>query len=53
MKLLLDQNLSWKLVDQLQESYPGTTHIKTVLSTETDDPDIWLYAIEKGFIIVS
>ena len=53
MKLLLDQNLSWKLVDQLQESYPGTTHIKTALSTETDDHDIWLYAIEKGFTIVS
>ncbi|MEO6051201.1 MAG: DUF5615 family PIN-like protein [Pyrinomonadaceae bacterium] len=53
MKLLLDQNLSWRLVGQLEELYPGTSHIKTVLSTEADDRDIWLYAKEDGFTIVS
>ena len=53
MKLLLDQNLSWKLVGQLEALYPGTSHIKTVVSAETDDRDIWLYAKENGFVIVS
>src|SRR5438874_2021286 len=53
MKLLLDQNLSWKLVNQLEELYPGTTHIKFVLTTAADDHDIWLFARENGFVIVS
>ena len=53
MKLLLDQNLSWKLVGQLDALYPGTAHIKSVLSTKTDDRDIWLFAREHGFTIAS
>lgn len=53
MKLLLDQNLSWKLVEELGESYPESKHIKQVLSTEADDRDIWNYAKENGFAIVT
>lgn len=53
MKLLLDQNLSWKIVGQLEDLYPGSAHVKSVLTTETDDRDIWLYAKDKNFIIVS
>ncbi|MBK9163808.1 MAG: DUF5615 family PIN-like protein [Acidobacteria bacterium] len=53
MKLLLDQNLSWKLVDELGESYPDSKHIKHVLSTAADDRDIWNYAKENGFTIVT
>ncbi|MBX3295558.1 MAG: DUF5615 family PIN-like protein [Acidobacteria bacterium] len=53
MKLLLDQNLSWKLVEELSESYPDSKHIKQVLSTAADDRDIWNYAKENGFAIVT
>ena len=53
MKLLLDQNLSWKLVGQLETLFPATSHIKTLLPTESDDRDIWFYAKENGFTIVS
>lgn len=53
MKLLLDQNLSWKLVRQLDDFYPGSTHISSVLSTTTVDHDIWLYSKDNGFIIVT
>lgn len=53
MKLLPDQNLSWKLVADLEELFPGTAHIKSVLTTETNDRDIWLYAKEHEFAIVS
>lgn len=53
MKLLPDQNLSWKLVAQLIDLFPGTEHIKSVLTVETDDRDIWDYAKEHGLAIVS
>ncbi|HMS08761.1 MAG TPA: DUF5615 family PIN-like protein [Pyrinomonadaceae bacterium] len=53
MKLLLDQNLSWKLVEELAESYPDSKHIKQVFSTAADDRDIWNYAKENGFAIVT
>ena len=53
MKLLLDQNLSWKLVAELENLFPDTIHIKSVLTVDTTDRDIWLYAKENGFAIVS
>jgi predicted nuclease of predicted toxin-antitoxin system len=53
MKLLLDQNLSWKLVEPLEQLFPGTVHIKTALTITTDDREIWQYAAENGFVIVS
>jgi predicted nuclease of predicted toxin-antitoxin system len=53
MKLLFDQNLSWKLVEQLSETYPDTEHIKHALSTSADDRAIWEYARANGFTIVS
>jgi len=31
MKLLLDQDLSWKLVEELGESYPDSKHIFQLL----------------------
>ena len=53
MKLLLDQNLSWRLVQQLQTVFPGTVHLRSVLDTSSDDREIWNYARENGFTIVS
>lgn len=53
MKLLLDQNLSWKLVADLEGLFPDTAHIKSVLTVDTTDRDIWLYAKDNGFAIVS
>lgn len=53
MKLLLDQNLSWKLVDSLEQLFPGTAHIKTALKITSDDREIWDFAAQNGFAIVS
>lgn len=32
MKFLIDNNLSFKLVQPLQTNFPGTTHVSNVLS---------------------
>lgn len=53
MKLLLDQNLSWKLVAELRDNYPDSVHIKQVLSTSADDRAIWDFARDNGFTIVT
>lgn len=53
MKLLLDQNLSWKLVVELRESYPDSEHIKQALSTSADDRAIWDFARDNDFAIVT
>ena len=53
MKLLLDQNISWKLVENLQEAFPGTGHVKNLLSTTASDRDIWEFARDNDFAIVT
>jgi len=53
VRLLFDQNLSRHLVRQLAAEFPGSRHVTEVeLDTATDD-EIWSYAGEHGFVIVS
>lgn len=53
MKLLLDQNLSPRLVGPLEKSFPGTRHARDVGLARADDGVIWKFAKEGGFVIVS
>lgn len=53
MKLLFDQNLSRRLVAELVAEFPESRHVTEVgLDTSTDN-EIWSYAGEHGFVIVS
>lgn len=53
MKLPVDNNLSFKLVQPLQNHFPGTTHIRDALNLSSDDLSIWNYAKSNGFIILT
>jgi len=53
MKLLLDQNLSFKLVPAVSVAFPGSKHLKDFDLTREDDKTIWSFAAENGFTIVS
>jgi len=53
MKLLLDQNLSRKLIPQLEALYPGSAHLASVLSEDSEDAEIWRFAKANGFTIVT
>jgi predicted nuclease of predicted toxin-antitoxin system len=53
MKLLLDQNLSRKLVRQIEEAFPDSCHLTAVLPEASTDKDIWLYAEANDFVIVT
>ena len=53
MKLLLDQNLSRKLVPALQPFFPGTTHVILARLDRSDDSDIWHWARLNGFTLAT
>ena len=53
MKLLFDQNLSWRLPAKLADLYPDSRHIRKVGMKEAQDIDIWEYAKSNGYVIVS
>lgn len=53
MKLLLDENLSDRIVYRIIDLYPSSEHVKSLGLTNTDDEIIWEYAKANGFAIVS
>lgn len=53
MKLLLDQNLSRRLVPFLQNDYPGSTQVALIGMERADDRTIWEYAGCNDFVIVT
>jgi predicted nuclease of predicted toxin-antitoxin system len=53
MKLLLDENLSDRIVYRIGDLYPESEHVKALGLIHTDDALIWKYAKENDFVIVS
>jgi predicted nuclease of predicted toxin-antitoxin system len=53
MKLLLDENLSRRIVPFIQDSYPGSTQVALVGLERVNDRVIRQYAIDNGYIIVT
>ena len=53
MKILLDANLSYRLVVILKDIFPDCHHISEFLSMAASDDEIWLFALTNGFTIVS
>ncbi|MBL7981003.1 MAG: DUF5615 family PIN-like protein [Flavobacteriales bacterium] len=53
MKFLIDHNLSPKLVQHLAEGFPGSAHTTELGFDRTPDHDLWRYAAEHGFHILT
>ncbi len=53
MKLLLDENLSEKIIPQIIDLYPNSEQVKSLGLTETNDIIIWEYARLHDFVVVS
>jgi predicted nuclease of predicted toxin-antitoxin system len=53
VKLLLDENLSPRLLDPLSDLYPGSEHIHHCNLGSAEDDDVWKYARDHGLTIVS
>lgn len=53
MRLLFDQNLSYRLVTSLAQIYPNSQHVRMLGLDNADDELIWRYAKEHGFMLCS
>ena len=53
MKLLFDQNLSYKLVRSFSDEFPGSAHVRDLGLASALDIEVWEYAKRLGFTIVS
>ena len=53
VKLLLDENVSERIVRQIADLFPGSAHVKSVGLKKADDRAIWDWAQQHGFTIVS
>jgi predicted nuclease of predicted toxin-antitoxin system len=53
MKLLLDENLSRRVVPFIQAAFPESTQIALLGLEHSTDQDIWRYAKEHDYVIVT
>jgi predicted nuclease of predicted toxin-antitoxin system len=53
MKLLFDQNISYRLIRKLEDIYPDCTHVRKESLENASDLDIWNYARSNGYSIVT
>jgi predicted nuclease of predicted toxin-antitoxin system len=53
VKLLLDENLSRRIVPFIQDTYPDSTQVALIGLEQTKDYVIRQYAIDNGYVIVT
>jgi predicted nuclease of predicted toxin-antitoxin system len=53
LALLLDQNLSRRLVARLADMYPGATQAAFLGMEAADDREIWAFVREQGYALVT
>jgi len=53
MKLLFDQNISYRIIKNLKSTIPECSHVKLEKLQNAGDLEIWEYAKKHNFTIVS
>jgi len=53
MKLLFDQNISFRLKNKIQSIFPDCKHVSDCELRDSEDRDIWQYAKQNEFAIVT
>lgn len=53
MKLLLDQNISFRITNKIQDIFPGSKQVRDLGLENSKDLFLWNYAKENGFCIVT
>lgn len=53
MKLLFDQNLSRRLLPDVEGVFPGSSHVQLLGIESVNDIALWQFAAAHGFTIVS
>ncbi|MFN3986079.1 MAG: DUF5615 family PIN-like protein [Rhodocyclaceae bacterium] len=53
MKLLLDQNLSRRLLADLEALFPGSAHVQLLGMESASDMELWRFAAEERYAILT
>ena len=53
MKLLFDQNISFRVANRLKTNFPGCRQVRELQLENLSDREIWNFAKEKQYTIVS
>ena len=53
MKLLFDQNISFRVVKRLNDIFPGSKQVRELNLENSTDRQIWEYSKDNGFTIVT
>ncbi len=53
MKLLFDENISFKLCKRLEDIYPNSTHVRFVNLENKNDSKLWEFAKTENYVIVT
>lgn len=53
MKLLFDQNISYRITKKLQRNFSGCLHVSECNLSDSEDPEIWKFAKDNGHAIVT
>jgi predicted nuclease of predicted toxin-antitoxin system len=53
MKLLLDQNISFRISNKIQDIFPGSKQVRDLGLEDSKDSFLWNYAKENGYCIVT
>ena len=53
MKLLFDQNISFRILNKHPDSFSDSSHVNAEGLMKASDPEIWEYAKHNEFTIVS
>jgi predicted nuclease of predicted toxin-antitoxin system len=53
VKLLFDQNLSYRLVQTLHTEFPESQHVRDIGLGEATDEAVWQYAAQQDFTIIT
>ena len=53
MKLLFDQNISYRIIPKLLSYFPESKHVSQVGLNNSEDSEIWNFAKGNGNVIVT
>ncbi len=53
MKLLLDQNISFRITSKIQVLFPGSKQVRDLVLENSKDSFLWNYAKENNYFIVT
>jgi len=53
MKLLFDQNISFRIIRLLPDSFADCRHVRSVGLNNCTDNEIWQFAKQNGFTVVT